>query len=42
MGIRCVADYELITLCRVLDVSADYLLRNAPQQMREVFANSGK
>lgn len=42
MGVRCVSDYELVTLCRVLEVSADYLIRDAPHKMRAIFANSGK
>jgi hypothetical protein len=42
MGVRCVSDYKLVTLCRVLKVSADYLMRDAPVKMGAIYANSGK
>jgi hypothetical protein len=42
MGVRCVGDYELVTLCCVLEMTADYLIRDAPYKMRAIFANSGK
>lgn len=42
MGLRCVSDYELVTLSRVLDVTVPQLLRNAPTDVRAIFKSSGK
>lgn len=42
MGLRCVTDYELVTLSRVLGVPVGILVRGAPPKMGDIFANSGK
>ncbi|MEY2484208.1 MAG: hypothetical protein QOK24_2736 [Verrucomicrobiota bacterium] len=42
LGLRCVTDYELITLSRVLGAPVAQLVRGAPTKLAEIFASSKK